>query len=109
MNAEIFEKILNERIDQTRATLQKKRAEYAPDGGDRLHNFKRAAKMLQCTQATALVGMWAKHLISILDIVDDVERGGMPSLLLIEEKIGDSINYQILLEAALKEACGYAE
>ena len=58
--------------------------------------------MLGCTPEKALVGMWTKHIISILDIVDGIEAKA-PADAVIEEKIGDAVNYLILLEAMLKE------
>ena len=74
----------------------------AAGGRDRLHNFNRAAEMLRTTREKALVGMWAKHVVSILDIVDDFPKV-VPSIEMIDEKLGDLINYSILLEANLKE------
>lgn len=97
MNGKRFEELLEKRIDLIRNTLSTKQKEYATEV-DRLHNFKRAAAMLGCTPKQALVGMWVKHIISILDIVDS----GINSPL-IEEKVGDAINYLILLEMLYKE------
>ena len=102
MQSKDFDVVVERRLELINKILLTKRAEYAPEGGDRLHNFNRAAEMLRCTKEKALVGMWTKHIISLLDIVDNVEKKP-PSLELIEEKIGDSINYLILLEAMLKE------
>lgn len=99
-----FDEILDRRLELIRSILSRKRVEYAPDSGDRLHNFKRAADMLGCSRERALVGMLAKHLISVLDMVDSLDCDCVfPSVELIEEKIGDSINYFILLEAMMKE------
>jgi len=104
MNQEKFDEILERRIELIRSVLSRKRAEYAPGGGDRLHNFKRAANMLSCSPERALVGMLSKHLVSILDMVDAIDqRGEFPLWELVEEKIGDSINYLILIEAMIKE------
>lgn len=108
MTAQWFDKVLESRIEKTKAILSNKRKEYA-SGGDRLHNFKRAAAMLGCGPAKALVGMMAKHWISILDVVDDTEKGILPSIPLLEEKLGDACNYIILLEATLKEQIAMAE
>ena len=99
MNNVDFVKLLYERIDMTHATLNAKGKEYASED-DILHNFKRAGAMQNVTPAKALVGMWAKHIISVLDIVDS---GLIPDEKTINEKIGDSINYLIILEAIFKE------
>jgi hypothetical protein len=102
MTSALFDDIVKQRLEKIQSLLLKKRAEYAPEGGDRLHNFRRAAAMLNCSPEHALVGMWVKHVISILDIVDDIGRK-VPSLEMIDEKLGDAVNYLILLEAMLKE------
>ena len=102
MKAEEFDKVVQERLGKIEALLLAKRAEYAPEGGDRLHNFKRAGKMLGITPEQALIGMWTKHVISILDICDRVDTK-LPSKDMVDEKLGDAINYLILLEAMLKE------
>jgi len=77
---------------------------------DKLHNFKRAAKMLGVTPEMALVGMMAKHLVSILDMVDDLQyRDSRPAPELLAEKMNDTHNYLYLLEALLSwksKSCG---
>lgn len=114
MNKKDFNDLLEARIIKTRNVLEAKNAEYASDT-DKLHNFKRAGKMLRCSPEKALIGMWTKHIISILDMMDELEKkcgtsaNCFPSLDpdeyigTIEEKIGDAINYLILLEALIKE------
>ena len=59
MNTEKFENVLNERINKCLKTLSVKADEYATE--DRLHNFKIAAELQNCTPITALAGMMAKH------------------------------------------------
>lgn len=103
MNSQTFDHIVAKRLELIKSILIKKRAEYAPDGGDRLHNFNRAAAMLKQTRERALMGMLSKHLVSLLDMVDGFDNKKMPSFALIEEKIGDAVNYLILLEAMMKE------
>ena len=102
MNHKEFEELLEERLNKIRSVLANKNREYASDE-DKLHNFKRAGLMLNCTKEKALIGMWTKHIISILDIVDKWEDSrDFPEIALLEEKIGDAINYLILLEACFK-------
>jgi hypothetical protein len=99
VNTETFDRILKERIEKIQKVLGTKAKEYAL-GGDRLHNFKTAAAMGQTTQEKALWGMAMKHLVSVVDLVE----GRLPvSEYFVNEKIGDLINYLILLEAALLE------
>jgi len=98
MNAERFEAILESRLFSVRQVLGDKAKEYAV--GDRLYNFKRAAEILRTTPQRALAGMLVKHLVSVLDLV---EGSISPTENMVNEKIGDAINYLILLEAMLKE------
>ena len=99
MKQEDFDKVLGSCLDSIRATLLRKGAEYAADN-DRLHNFKVAAAYLGITPEKALMGMLAKHLVSVRDIAND--PGAVPPDVL-HEKVIDSINYLILLEAAITE------
>jgi len=51
--------------------------------------------------------MWTKHLVSVIDMIFDFPAE--PEESVINEKIGDSINYLILLEALLKENVVYVK
>ncbi|MCP4127754.1 MAG: hypothetical protein GY753_11905 [Gammaproteobacteria bacterium] len=86
-------------MDSIKKVLGTKAGEYA-HGGDRLHNFKVAAAVNDVPPEQALWGMATKHLVSVMDLVAGrlVARPEM-----VDEKIGDMINYLILLEAILKE------
>ena len=97
-----FQEILEKRLKDTKEILSNKAREYATSE-DRLHNFKRAGELLRCTPEDALLGMQAKHIISIIDLVDSLNHNYLPLKEYIEEKIGDAINYFILLEALLIE------
>ncbi len=75
--------------------------EYATS--DRLHNFKVAAELQNCTPMTALAGMMAKHTVSVYDLIQRQENGADVSPEMWDEKIGDHINYLILLSAMVRE------
>lgn len=98
MTPKVFDQIMKERLQAIVRVLGSKAGEYASKG-DRLHNFKVAARIDNETPAKALWGMAKKHLVSIMDMVD----GKPADIPMINEKIGDMINYLILLEAVLKE------
>jgi len=94
--------IVSERVEKIQSILLRKAEEYATDG-DRYHNFNVAGRILDVTPERALVGMLMKHIVSVLDLVDWIEDA--PDKLssgIIDEKIGDTINYLILLEGMLK-------
>ena len=94
-----FEKILSARISSIKSVLGNKAKEYAMEG-DRLHNFKVAARVKNETPEKALWGMAVKHLVCIIDMVDGKLESTIP---MVDEKVGDMINYLILLEALMKE------
>lgn len=98
MNSEQFESILSARLEAIRGTLGSKAKEYAI--GDRLYNFKRAAEIGRTTPAKALCGMMMKHIVSVIDLI---EGSTEPTEHMVNEKVGDAINYLILLEAVFKE------
>lgn len=101
MNNEMFVKVLKDRIDKCLETLSVKADEYATD--DRLHTFKVAAELQGCTPVKALAGMMCKHTVSVYDLINDFESGKTIDPAMWYEKIGDSINYLLLLDALLNE------
>jgi hypothetical protein len=102
MEAEFFDKVLQERIDKTIHTLSVKAKEYRRNNNP-MHNFEKAAQFGNTTKERALWGFALKHYTSFMDILDDIEEGKIPSETLVDEKIGDLINYLILCEASIKE------
>ena len=100
MRTKEFNDVLKYRIDKIKEVLAHKAKEYAKE--DRLHNFKQAGKIANMTPELALKGFLMKHLVSIFDMIDEVETVEI-SRAMWEEKIGDSINYLILLEALVVE------
>lgn len=105
MNNEKFNKVLDERIEKTKSVLRCKANEYASDQ-DRLHNFNVAAKLNSggnITPEEACFGMLRKHIVSVMDMVQKSAVGVYPTKEMRDEKIGDTINYLILLEAIFIE------
>jgi len=102
MEAKQFNEIAEARIAHCRTTLIAKGEEYSRDG-DRLHNFKTAAVIDDETPEQALWGMAKKHVVSVRDMIKDVERGVFPSQKMLDDKITDWINYGLLLEGLFGE------
>lgn len=98
MNDITFERLVERRLNLIRNTLNRKAVEYATD--DRLYNFKVAARINDTAPEKALKGMMAKHEVSVQDLING---RGILTQELIDEKIGDHINYLILLEGLLNE------
>jgi hypothetical protein len=102
MKIQEFNKLLDKRIEKMRATLASKGKEYGV--GDRLHNFKIAGRIGGVSPELALKGMLLKHVVSVFDIIDMCEKNEVEfSRAMVDEKLGDSINYLVLLEALIIE------
>ncbi len=101
MTREEFTKRVEKRIDLVRQTLLTKHKEYAKDDNV-FRNFDEAAGgfSLHSTSAEVLWSYMTKHLVSIKDIVSEDKLADSS---VISEKIGDVINYLILLEAMLNQ------
>jgi protein-tyrosine phosphatase len=103
MTADVFNEIVERRLIMCRVTLSRKKEEYSREE-DRLHNFKVAALFEDVTPEMALRGMLTKHVVSVYDMVDDIEfRDKIPTHEMLHEKITDWINYALLLEALIEE------
>lgn len=95
-------KVIQERMDLINKLLLIKGEEYVR-GGDRLHNFRRGAEMERVNMPRALHGYLQKHLVSYLDMLDDLDKGKYVSHAVIDEKLGDILVYFFLQEATIKQ------
>lgn len=100
-----FDIVVNHRLDECKRILIEKAKEYAKGDDDRLHNFNKAAQITGECREKALFGFFLKHLVSVIDIVDNMNLDPkyIPSKPLTEEKIGDAVNYLLLLEASIED------
>ena len=96
-----FDDIVEARISKIQDTLRVKAKEYTV-GGNRFHNFDVAARIANTTPEQALWDMMLKHFVSIMDLVDatSVDPNRIDPCV-VDEKLGDMINYLILLEGLL--------
>jgi hypothetical protein len=102
MTNEDFKQLIHHRLNSCVNVMTAKSDEYSRND-DKLHNFKVAAAFDQCSPEKALWGMMLKHIVSLRDIVQDIENGNRPDLLVVVEKTTDTINYTLLLEALIDE------
>ena len=103
MNNETFNIFAKRVFRDCMKTLSGKNAEYMRND-NKFHNFIAAGKIRGCSAISALMGMKVKHTVSIEDIVRDYEATGkLPSLETLREKIGDEINYLVILQAMFEE------
>ena len=110
MNNNTFERVVEDSLDMCKAVLTRKSGEYS-SSDDKLHNFNKAKELMRCkTKEFALLGMLNKHLVSVIDMIEKFEKTGeLPTSNMIDEKIGDSINYFILLKACFYDDLKKAE
>lgn len=94
-----FEKIVTEQLDYCKDLLIVKGKEYSLTD-DRLSAFKKAADIQGSSVKEALAGMMAKHIVSIYDMCSSDAAFSKARW---TEKITDSINYLLLLKAAIEE------
>jgi len=104
-----FELIREARISKIRSSLGAKRAEYATDA-DVLVNFKSGAACLKTSPEKTLLSYATKHWVSIQDMIENLPIDGSinpntkeANLEVWNEKVGDVINYLILLEGLIQE------
>ena len=106
MDHKRFNQLVDERTEWCYATLIKKDEEYSASG-DRLHNFKVACRFDRDPRETALESLWGmlrKHIVSLVDMIEDSKQGKIISKAMLDEKIGDFINYGHLMEGLFVEA-----
>lgn len=98
-NLDEFNSIIDAQIEDCREVLKDKFNEYQ-SGKDMLSNFNNIALMLKCSTSEAWLGMWLKHVESIIAMIkgkacyDDYKWS---------EKITDAINYLLLLQCILHQ------
>lgn len=104
MKHKVFTEIVMARVAKCEMVLGSKDKEYS-SGTDRLHNFKSAARARNQSVPKALDGMMMKHLCSMWDEIDKMEKDPrhVPSKEWVNEKLGDVINYTLLLEGVIED------
>ena len=97
-------KIVDKRISLIKETLTKKGAEYNTSQ-DRFSHFDKSTEIsIHNTKHAVTWEFMVKHIQSIKDMIEAHEKfKTLPSTDMLEEKIGDAINYLILLEGMFKE------
>lgn len=102
MSEDRFFSYLNWRLGRIVDILGKKGKEYSTED-NKLHNFDRGAVKTGKIREEIILDFMLKHQISVDDIVENIKKGILAKEDLVEEKIGDIINYYILLEASIKD------
>jgi hypothetical protein len=81
-------------------TLQHKDEHYSR--GDRYSVFVKASMIQDCSIEQALIGMLSKHIVSMINLLEDCENEVDVDVVVLEEKTVDILCYLILLDPILK-------
>lgn len=101
-----FDKIIDDQITRCKTLLKEKFKEYQ-SGDDMLSNFNNVAHILRTCPEQAWLGMWVKHVESIVTMIKGREEL-CPSKRW-DEKITDCINYLLLLQCLLRQQKNFKE
>lgn len=99
---ERFNECIDNRLEKCKELLLVKSVEYRRNNNP-YHNFNVGSKFTGESSEKVLYGFLLKHLISLQDIVNDINVGKLPSKEIIEAKVSDIINYMLILEALIEE------
>lgn len=101
-NQEFNEKYLPDMLVHTKRVLAAKQDEYSANQ-DRMHNFKTSAILQSLvtvdTPEAAAWNLVSKQLVSVIDMIN--EPGIMYNYDYMQEKIGDVVNYFLLIGAMI--------
>lgn len=100
MNTQTFNTAIEDQIQRCKDTLIKK-SDYGTDT-DRLHNFQAYADLAGVTLEQACGGFLGKHIVSIYDLIREGAQGTASTRGIWDEKIGDAINYLLILSAIVR-------
>lgn len=93
-------------IDCKRLLEKKRQYREGNDQLDRLQQFKMAGALRESFPSSAVAGMMVKHVTQLFTMISRYEEGEEIPEAKWKETIYDSINYHLLLLAALSEEKG---
>jgi hypothetical protein len=95
MTEKRFDEVVDIFLNSIRETLIVKGKEYRRNNNP-FHNFDIGSQRSGLIREKVLDGFLLKHEISIADITNDLEKGILPSIKMLDEKFGDNVIYLIL-------------
>lgn len=98
-----FEYLRSHAANRKVSVLGKKAEEYSTPT-DRMHNFREIAKIMRMHELDVVKALLGKHLVSVIDMIEDIKQGKVFTPEYIDEKVGDLDNYTSpLLEFLVRE------
>lgn len=108
MREKAFDYEVEQTLNKIRNLLIIKGKEYRRDGNV-FHNFEAGAKRKGTTRERVLDGMLLKHEVSIDDMINDLDKGIIPSKSTVEEKFTDKLIYTIIQKISILDAIEQSE
>jgi hypothetical protein len=102
MKPEEFENSIDNYLHVIKANLSNKAAEYTTDI-DMLANFNKGSNITGEVREKVLFGYALKHLVSVMDMIEGIEKGELPTQAKASEKIGDLGTYMAILYACIQD------
>jgi len=102
MTIKDFDTAVEDLLYRIEVNLESKADEYAADH-DRLHNFNQGSRITGESREKVLFGFMLKHIISTMDMIEDLDKSKMPSQAMLLEKLGDLGTYTVLLHACFQD------
>jgi hypothetical protein len=90
-----FEKRVNDTLEKIKLLLITKGKEYRRENNP-FHNFERGSLMTNEPREKVLKGFLLKHIISVDDIINDLDKGVLPQEAKVEEKYNDILVYYLI-------------
>lgn len=100
MSEDEFDEVVESTLAKVREMLIVKGREYRREGNP-FHNFEKGSKKSGLSRERVLDGFVLKHEVSVSDMIDDLDKGILPSLAAVEEKFGDILVYTLIKKASL--------
>lgn len=90
-----FEIRVNATLEKLKLLLVEKGKEYRRNNNP-YHNFEKGAQMTGLIPEKVLQGFLLKHLVSVDDMINDLEVGVLPKESQVEEKFNDILVYFLI-------------
>jgi hypothetical protein len=97
-----YEKVVKDTIEEIKGVVLIKGKEYHRNNNP-FHNFEKGAQRTGQIRERVIDSFLLKHEISISDMVDDLEKGILPTKEMVNEKFNDNIIYLLLKKASILE------
>lgn len=100
MTEKQFEEEVEKTLNQLKQTLIVKGKEYRRNSNP-FHNFEQGAKITGTSREKVLDGFLLKHEVSVMDMVNDLDKNVLPTTNVVNEKFNDILIYNIIKKMSI--------